>query len=75
MAKAAKFTPFPEPKTPEDTPLVVHAGTAYKCSGCGGPVPDGARLDEDIKDGQVVGLSVTQGIGGPVVHACGTRAG
>lgn len=73
-AAKTSFTPFPEPKTGEDVQLVVHAGFQYKCSGCGGPVPDGAWIYEDIRDGMVVGLKVTSGLGGPVVHACGTCA-
>jgi hypothetical protein len=70
----AKFKPFKVPTEPGDTPLVTHAGFAYRCTGCGGEVPDGAWLDEDVKDGKVVGLTVTAGQGGPVVHACGSRA-
>lgn len=74
MAKVAKFVPFPEPKIPEDAPLVVHAGVQYRCSGCGGPVPDGAWLYEVVEDGMVTGLKVTHGQDGPVVHACGSAA-
>lgn len=74
MAKAPKFSPFPEPKTSDDTPLVTHAGFQYRCTGCGGDVPDGAWLAERVKDGMVVGLLVTAGQGGQVVHACGTEA-
>jgi hypothetical protein len=70
----ATFTPFPAPVRSGDVPLVVHAGYQYRCSGCGGDVPDGAWLDEDIADGQVVGLRATAGQSGPVVHACGSRA-
>jgi len=50
------FTPFPVPRRPEDTPLVVHAGADYRCSGCGGTVPAGAWLFETVRDGMVVGL-------------------
>lgn len=71
----ATFTPFPEPKTSTDLPLFVHNGADYKCSGCGGSIPDGAWMDEDISDGTVVGLRATAGQGGTVVHACGSRAG
>jgi hypothetical protein len=74
MAKPTEFTPFPEPRTADDAPLVTHAGFAYRCTGCGGPVPDGAWLAEDIADGMVIGLRVTAGQGGPVVHACGTAS-
>jgi hypothetical protein len=67
-----KFTPFPQPIHADDTPLVRHAGAAYKCSGCGGHVPDGVHLAEQIKDGMVVGLVARLGWDGPVVHKCGT---
>lgn len=69
-----RFKPFPEPKAPDDLPLVQHAGFAYRCTGCGGEVPDGAWLDEDVVDGTVKGLRATAGPGGPEVHACGSRA-
>jgi hypothetical protein len=52
----AEFVPFPVPTRPEDTPLVVHAGADYRCSGCGGVVPAGAWLFESVHDGMVVGL-------------------
>lgn len=71
----AKFTPFPAPVKTGDTPLVTHAGFAYRCTGCGGDVPDGAWLDEDVKDGTVVGIAATAGPRGPLVHACGSRSG
>jgi hypothetical protein len=72
--QSAGFTPFPEPLEQTDVPLVVHNGFQYRCSGCGGDVPDGAWLDEDIADGMVVGLLARHGQDGPVVHACGSRA-
>jgi len=68
------FTPFPEPRERGDTPLVQHAGSTYVCSGCGGPVPDGAWLHETVVDGLVVGLLARAGNDGPIVHQCG-RAG
>lgn len=71
----ATFEPFPEPKAAGDLPLVQHAGFAYRCTGCGGEVPDGAWLDEDIAKSKVIGIRATAGQGGPVVHACGSRAG
>jgi hypothetical protein len=74
MAPKPKFEPFPEPRKQGDTPLVVHNGFQYRCSGCGGDVPDGAWLEEDIDDGMVVGLLVRAGQGGHVVHACGSKA-
>ncbi len=70
----AEFVPFPAPRTADDKPLVTHAGYQYRCTGCGGDIPDGAWLDEDIRDGMVVGLVARKGQGGPVAHACGSRA-
>jgi hypothetical protein len=52
----SKFTPFPVPVHAADTPLVVANGGTYRCSGCGGAVPDGAWLFEVVQDGMVVGL-------------------
>lgn len=72
---AADFTPFPVPRTAEDKPLFTHNGFDYKCTGCGGPIPDGAWITEDVEGGMVVGLLVRKGQDGPVVHACGSRAG
>lgn len=71
MAKAPKFTPFPVPVRSDDKPLVRHAGFQYECTGCGGPVPDGAWLYETVEDGTVVGLRATAGQGGDEVHRCG----
>jgi len=53
---AEKFTPFPVPIHADDTSLVAPDGGAYRCSGCGGEVPDGVRLYETVEDGMVVGL-------------------
>lgn len=72
---AAKFKRFPVPKASDDTPLVQHAGFAYKCSGCGGPVPDGAWVFEQVEKGMVTGIEVRAGgPDAPVVHSCGTAA-
>ena len=70
MAKP-RFTPFPVPVQPSDTPLVTHAGDVYRCSGCGGDVPAGSWLHETVADGKVVGLLAQEGPDGPVVHSCG----
>lgn len=67
----AKFTPFPEPKKPTDTPLVQHAGVDYRCTGCGGRVPDGVRIYETVKDGTVVGMRMEGGSSGQFTHQCG----
>jgi hypothetical protein len=67
----ARFVPFPVPVHPGDVPLVVHAGDRYRCSGCGGDVPDGVWLFETVEDGMVTGLVAKQGADGPVVHDCG----
>jgi hypothetical protein len=53
---AEDFTPFPVPVHAGDTPLVTPDKGDYRCSGCGGKVPDGVRLYETIEDGMVVGL-------------------
>jgi hypothetical protein len=67
-----KFTPFPVPIKPTDTPLVQHAGAHYRCSGCEfEPVPDGVHIHETVKDGMVIGLRIQRGHDGPVIHACG----
>lgn len=71
----ADFTPFREPIHRDDVPLVRYAGNHYECSGCGGPVPDGAWLHETIRDGMVTGLLVRLGPDGDVVHECGERDG
>lgn len=69
-----KFKPFPEPRDPQtDTPLVTPAGPLYRCTGCGGTVPDGAWLTETVTGGMVVGLIARAGKDGPVVHECGDR--
>lgn len=65
------FTPFPVPIHPEDTPLVQPDGDRYRCSGCGGPVPDGVHIHESVSGGMVVGLRVQVGTDGPIVHDCG----
>lgn len=65
------FTPFAVPVGHDDVPLVQHAGAAYRCTGCGGPVPDGAWLYETVEDGLVVGLRATAGAGGHDIHRCG----
>lgn len=71
-----KFTPFPVPTHHTHTPLVQHAGHHYRCTGCGGDVPDGVRIQETIKDGMVVGMHMRVGIAddGPIVHECGQVA-
>jgi hypothetical protein len=69
--KAAKFTPFPEPKLPDDKPLVQHAGVDYRCSGCGGSVADGVWILPNVRNGMVVGVRVQRGADGPVEHECG----
>jgi hypothetical protein len=69
----AKFTPFPVPAARGDLPLVQHAGNAYTCTGCGGPVPDGVWLHETVEDGMVVGLLARIGADGDVVHKCGRQ--
>lgn len=66
-----EFTPFPVPVNSGDIPLVTHVGFDYKCTGCGGPVPDGMWLHETIVDGMVVGLVARSGPDGPVTHKCG----
>lgn len=70
MAKPT-FTPFPEPKMRGDVPLVTHNGPDYRCTGCGGSVPDGVWIHEHVRDGMVVGLLVRCGPDGPTVHECG----
>lgn len=67
----SKFTPFKAPVHPEDTPLVQHAGNAYRCTGCGGDVPAGSWLRETVADGKVVGIVAHAGADGPEVHRCG----
>jgi hypothetical protein len=68
----AKFTPFPLPVHPDDTPLITHAGPHYRCTGCGfEPIPDGMHIHETAKDGMVIGLRVVHGHDGPVIHECG----
>jgi hypothetical protein len=67
----AEFTPFPVPIKSTDVPLVKHAGFDYVCSGCDVHVPDGLRIAETIKDGMVIGLRMTSGIEGPIIHQCG----
>jgi hypothetical protein len=69
-----EFVPFPEPKHHDDTPLVTWNGFDYKCSGCGGPVPDGVWFTETVEDGMVVGIVARRGADGPRVHACGKGA-
>ncbi len=71
---AGEFKPFPVPTLPTDLPLVTHAGEAYRCSGCGDRVPDGAWITEEVRDGMVVGILVRRGKDGPVDHGCGTKA-
>jgi hypothetical protein len=65
------FVPFKVPTGPDDTPLVQWDRDNYKCTGCGGPVPDGVWLHETVEDGMVVGLLARVGADGPVVHQCG----
>jgi hypothetical protein len=75
------FTPFPAPAGPADTPLVTHAGTRYRCTGCGTLVPEGVWIFETVDDeGMVIGLQMTNGgtpgppvQRGPVVHECGQQ--
>jgi hypothetical protein len=66
-----KFTPFPAPVHPNDTPLVQHAGIDYRCTGCGAVVPDGVWIYETVKDGMVVGLRMEGGSSGQFTHRCG----
>lgn len=70
----AEFTPFPVPIHPDDIPLVQWNRENYKCTGCGGPVPDGVWLHETVQDGMVVGLLARVGADGAVVHQCGRAA-
>lgn len=67
----AKFTPFPVPVQPDDTPLVTHEGDHYRCTGCGEPAPSGVWISETVEDGMVVGMSMRIGGDGEVVHSCG----
>jgi hypothetical protein len=66
-----RFSPFPVPVKPDDTPLVTPNGGEYRCSGCHGSVPSGAWLFETIRDGMVVGIRAQLGPDGPEVHRCG----
>lgn len=68
---ANKFKAFKAPVLPKDVPLVQNDGLIYKCSGCGGPVPDGVWIFEKIEDGMVVGMTMKRGDDGPIVHQCG----
>jgi hypothetical protein len=70
----SKFTPFPVPIKPDDTPLVQWNREDYKCSGCGGSIPHGVWLHETIEDDMVVGLLARVGADGEVVHQCGKAA-
>jgi hypothetical protein len=70
----AEFTPFPEPKQATDLPLVQWNQDRYKCTGCGGSVPDGVWLHEIIEEGMIVGLLARVGPDGPIVHQCGKAA-
>ncbi len=70
-----KFTPFPVPTHPGDTPLVTHAGFDYLCTGCGAHIPDGVWIHEQVKDGMVVGMTMRDGADGAVIHQCGTVPG
>lgn len=67
-----EFTPFPEPRSPEDIPLVQHAGFDYICTGCGEHIPDGTWIYETVEDGMVIGLRMQNGPDGDTVHSCGT---
>jgi hypothetical protein len=73
MAKP-KFTPFPVPVDPGDTPLVVADGFKFRCSGCQSELREGFWVTETIEDGMIVGLSMAIGSDGPVIHACGKGA-
>lgn len=83
MSDVAEFTPFPVPKSPEDTPLVTPGsvdvlGTrvgCYFCSGCGGAMPQGVWLHETVSGGMVTGLDAYAGEDGELVHRCGADAG
>jgi hypothetical protein len=66
-----RFTPFPVPRRPDDRPLVTHAGFDYRCTGCGGPVPDGVWIHEAVEDGMIVGMVMRDGPDGAVIHQCG----
>lgn len=66
-----EFTSFPVPHTPDDMPLVRHAGFDYTCTGCGTHIPDGVWIHETVKDGMVIGLRMVNGADGDVIHQCG----
>lgn len=67
--------PFPAPTEYNHTPLVQHAGHHYLCTGCGGDVPDGVRIQETIVEGMVIGMRMRAGTDpdGPIVHECGSN--
>jgi hypothetical protein len=71
IAVAREFESFPVPIHREDTPLVQHAGYDYICTGCGGRVPDGVRIYENVKNGMVIGMRMEGGPDGRFRHQCG----
>jgi hypothetical protein len=68
-----EFEPFPVPIHRDDTPLVQHAGYDYVCTGCGGRVPDGVRIHENVRDGMVIGMWMDGGPDGQFRHQCGKK--
>lgn len=72
----AEFTPFPNPRTSEDVPLVQIKGQRYVCTGCGTELPDGLFIHENVDDtGTVIGLRMEVGLPGEgrTVHECGEQ--
>jgi hypothetical protein len=84
----AKFKPFKNPRTAEDTPLVTpypmrvgeYTIQVYRCTGCGeGNLPSGLAIYETLDDkdegkAKVIGLKMVSHQGeGEVVHECGVQ--